>query len=108
MDKIGITYEELVSIYEKCGHAIKQPNSVKAIAGALNVVASRLHTHFDERLTMLATAVMDLSVKVGTMSANTQRMTPQRASMRGECYCGTPITGPRCDVCKKIFANHAA
>jgi hypothetical protein len=107
MDKLGITFEELVEIYDRNGHVIKQPNSVKAIAGALNVVASRVYNALDERLTILATAVMDLSVKVGTMSANAQRMTPQRASMRGECYCGTPISGPRCEVCKKIFANHA-
>jgi hypothetical protein len=104
MDKLGITFEELVEIYDRNGHVIKQPNSVKAIAGALNVVASRVYNALDERLTILATAVMDLSVKVGTMSA--QRMAPQRVAMRGECYCGTPIAGPRCDVCKRIHANH--
>lgn len=105
MDKLGITYEELVQIYDKCGHAIKQPNSVKAIAGALNVVASRLHMHFDERLTMLANAVMDLSVKVGSLAMGT-RQNQTRNMSRGICYCGTPIEGSRCDVCKKIFANH--
>lgn len=105
MEQIGITYEELVEIYERAGHTIKQPNSVKAIAGALNIVATRVYQSLDERLVQLATAVMELATKVGVMSRSAGSSKPTTYA-RGTCYCGMPITGPQCETCKRIHANH--
>lgn len=113
MSKLGITYEELLEIYAVNGHQVKQPNSVKAIAQALNTIYSRVFSGVmdtvNNRLNEYYNVIVSLERKVTDLQAAAIKVPgPRRAAGPGRnCYCGTFVhpEEPSCPVCKAKMPN---
>lgn len=96
---LGITYEELVEIYAVCGHTIKQPASVKAIAVALNTVAAKILENVNDRFNSYYKALQDLNAKVVALQGAPKTAKAWSGQTGHMCYCGAIVTGERCEVC---------
>ena len=100
LHKLAITYDELLEIYATNGHTVKQPNSVKAIAQALNTVYARVMDSVNDRFNDYGNVLLELQAKVAELqgvivaqaaSTHTQRKVVNASGRM--CYCGTLVQG---------------
>jgi hypothetical protein len=100
MNKIGLSFEQVVEIYSKHGHQIKQPASVKAITEIVNVIAAQIMDNVNERFNEYFNALLEIDKRVAQSNAPQVKRQGGSGTSGRVCYCGTVVLGSDpCGVC---------